>query len=115
MDGTTTKTATLSVNTTGGNGITANARYGGKPIFLALLPFSIMGMLLMNKRRSHLLMLALLLLCLLLGMVGCGGGSASSTSSGLAPGTYQVVVTAAPSTNSSQLQTMTMNLVVTQQ
>jgi hypothetical protein len=115
MDGTTTKTATLSVNTTGGNGITANARYGGKPIFLALLPFSIMGMLLMNKRRSYLLMLALLLLCLLLGMVGCGGGSASSTSSGLAPGTYQVVVTAAPSTNSSQLQTMTMNLVVTQQ
>jgi hypothetical protein len=115
MDGTTTKTATLSVNTTGGNGNTANSRYGGKPIFLALLPFTIMGMLFINKRRSYLLVLALLLLCLLLGTVGCGGGSASSTSSGLAPGTYQVVVTATPSTNSSQAQTMTMNLVVTQQ
>ena len=97
MDGTTTKTATLSVSTTGGNGTTANVRYGGKPIFLALLPFSIMGMLLINKRRSYLLMLALLLLCLLLGMVGCGAGvradqapASSSASSGLAPGTYQV-------------------------
>jgi len=116
MDGTTTKTATLSVSTTGGNGTTANARFGAKPIFLALLPFSIMGMLLINKRRSYWLAFVLLLLCLLLGMVGCGsGGASSSSSSGLAPGTYQVVVTATPSTNSSQAQTMTMNLVVTQQ
>jgi hypothetical protein len=114
MDGTTVKTATLSVSTTGGSGAMSSVRFAARPILLALLPFSMMGLLLIGQRRGYLLVLMLIVLCLLLGMVGCGGGS-SSSGSGLAPGTYQVVVTATSSVNSTQSQTMTLSLVVTPQ
>lgn len=114
MNGTSTQNVSLYVNTNGGNGTTANARFGSKPIFLALLPFSIMGMLLVNKRRGFLLALALVLLCLLFGMVGCGAGGSSS--SGVAPGgPYPVTVTATPNGNSSLAQTITLSLTVTPQ
>jgi hypothetical protein len=115
MDGTTVKTSILSVRTTGGNGAMSSARFAARPVLLALLPFSMMGLLLIGKRRGYVLALLLVALCLLLAMVGCGGGSSSSGSSGLAPGTYQVVVTATSSANSTQSQTMTLNLVVTAQ
>jgi len=55
MDGTTTKTATLYVTTNGGNGGAANStppRLFPRSIFLALLPFSVMGILLINRRRG---------------------------------------------------------------
>ena len=118
MDGTTTKTATLSVNTTGGNGVTAKSQVRGRSIFLALLPFSMMGMLLINKRRGFWLVLMLLALCLVLGAVGCGAGAASTTTSGssgggLAPGTYQVTVNA--SANGTALAPITLGLVVNPQ
>jgi hypothetical protein len=114
MDGTTVKTAILSVSTTGGSGAMSSARFVARPVLLALLPFSMMGLLLIGKRRGYLLVFMLIVVCLLFAMVGCGGGS-SSGGSGLAPGTYQVVVTATSSANSTQSQTMTLNLVVTAQ
>jgi len=115
MDGITTKTATLSVNTTGGNGATAKLRVGARSIFLGLLPFSMMGMLLISKRHDGWLVLLLLALCLLLGLAGCGAGTASSsTSSGaLAPGTYQITVTAAG--NGTTLSPIALSLVVNPQ
>ncbi len=118
MDGTTTKNATLTVNTTGGNGTTAKSQVGSRSIFLALLPFSIMGMLLIGKRRaSWLVLLLLLALCLFLGLTGCGAGAAStsaSSSSGLAPSSspYTINVTAASSTSASQSQSFALSLMV---
>lgn len=112
MDGTTVKTATLSVTTTGGKGASASSRVGAKSIFLALLPFSMMGMLLINKRRNGWLVLGLVALCLLLGLAGCGAGSGSS-SAGLAPGTYNFTLTATSS--ASATQTLNLSLVVSAQ
>jgi hypothetical protein len=117
MDGTTTKIATLTVNTSGGNGSTAK-QFGARSIFLALLPFSMMGMLLANKRRGGwLVVLLLLALCVSLGMVGCGAGSASTSttpSSGLAPSAspYTINVTAASSANPTQSQSFALSLMV---
>jgi hypothetical protein len=115
MDGTTVPTVKVYVNTTGGNGTTANSRFGARSIFLALLPFSLMGILLINKRRGIWLALTLVGLCLALGSVSCGSGSSSSTSSGLAAGSYQVVVTAAASGTPPSMQTVTLSLVVNKQ
>jgi FtsP/CotA-like multicopper oxidase with cupredoxin domain len=111
MDGTTVSTVKVYIDTTGGNGATANFRFGARSIFLALLPFSMMGMLLINKRRGFWLVLLLVGLCLVLGLAGCGASSGSSgTSAGLAPGTYHVVVTAASSGTATQ--TIPLSLVV---
>jgi len=115
MDGIKTPTVTLSVNTTGGNGTSARlapSRSSSRTIFLALLPFSMMGMLLINKRRGFWLVLILLGLCLVLGMAGCGSNSSSvSPSSPLAPGSYQVVLTAATSGGASQSVTLGLTVV----
>jgi hypothetical protein len=115
MDGIKTPTVTLSVNTTGGNGTSARlapSQSGSRTIFLALLPFSMMGMLLVNKRRGFWLVLILLGLCLVLGMAGCGSNSSSiSPSSPLAPGSYQVVLTAATSGGPSQSVTLGLTVV----
>ena len=98
MDGTTTHTVQFSVGTSGGTGTSASARpmnIGSRAIFFAVLPFSMMGMLLTKQRRGLGIVLMLLVLCLAMGMLGCAAGSASSSTSsgGLAPGTYQVTVT----------------------
>ena len=112
MNGTALPTVTVSVNTNGGNGTTATARFGSRSIFLALLPFSMMGILLINRKRGCWLALLLVVLCLLLGLVGCGTGTGSSTSGALAPGNYQVIVTAASGTTTQNIQ---LNLVVNKQ
>ncbi len=113
MDGTTIKTVTLSVSTTGGSGSMSALRPAGRSIFLALLPFSIMGMLLINKRRGSWIGLLLVALCLLLGAMSCGSGPSSGSSAKLAPGTYQTTLTATSSTKATQ--TLNLNLVVNPQ
>jgi hypothetical protein len=112
MDGTTVPTVKVYVNTNGGNGVTANVRFGARSIFLALLPFSMMGMLLINKRRGYWLALMLVTICLLLGLAGCGAGAESASSIPLAPGTYQVSVVA---TSGATTQNITLSLVVNKQ
>ncbi len=114
MDGITTKNVTLSVNTTGGNGSMSSLRPGARSIFLALLPFSMMGMLLINKRRGGWLGLLLVALCLLLGSMSCGTNSGSSSGK-LAPGTYQVNLTATSSATPASAQTVALSLVVNPQ
>jgi len=110
-----TQSISLTVNTSGGSGSSARAvppQSGARAIFLALLPFSMMGMLFMNmnKRRGMWLALGLVLLCLLLGMVGCGGGGSSS---GLSTGTYAFQLVATSS--GGEVQNIPLQLVVNQQ
>jgi hypothetical protein len=107
------QTTTLSVNTTGGSGTMAKSRVGARSIFLALLPFSMMGMLLINKRRGIWLVLLLLAMCVFLGSVGCGASSGGTSSGGLDPGTYQVTVTA--TSGGTTLPPITLSLVVNKQ
>jgi hypothetical protein len=113
MDGTTTTTVTMSVNTTGGSGGSArlaDPRFSSKPVFFALLPFTLMGILLGKRRRGFWLVMILLAICLLMGLAGCGSGTGSSSSTGpLQPGTYQVVFSG---TSSTGTQTSTLSLVV---
>jgi hypothetical protein len=117
LDGVTSPTVKLSVGTTGGNGTSAKLAPAGlaKSIFLAVLPFSMMGMLLISKRRGVLLALALTLLCLALGSASCGGSGSSGSSaasSQLAPGSYQEIFTA---TSGGTAQSVTLTLVVNKQ
>jgi hypothetical protein len=113
LDGVTAPTVKLSVDTTGGNGTAARLIPAGlaKSIFLAVLPFSFMGILLIGKRRGVLTALVLILLSLVLGSVSCGGSGSGSTtaSSQLAPGTYQVIFIA---TSGGTSQNVPLNLVV---
>jgi hypothetical protein len=108
---------TVTVNTAGGSGGYAKLASPGiraRSIFLALLPFSLMGTLLINKRRSILLALTLVVLCLLMGLASCGssGGSNSSTSALAAGNTYTATLTG---TSSGGTQTKAMSVVVTAQ
>jgi Beta-propeller repeat/Abnormal spindle-like microcephaly-assoc'd, ASPM-SPD-2-Hydin len=116
MDGITVPTVKLYVKTTGGNGGSAKSvspQLVPRSIFLALLPFSMMGMLLINKRRGIWLVLGLVVLCLLFGMAGCGGSSGSS--GGLAAGTYQVTLTGTASGSAPETQIVNLTLVVNKQ
>jgi hypothetical protein len=97
MDGTTTKTVALSINTATSTGTSSTGALhymDSRTVFFALLPFSIMGMLLTTRRQNIGLVVILLVVCLAMGMVGCGASGSSSTSGGLAPGTYTLTVTA---------------------
>jgi len=119
MDGTTSHTVTVSVYTSGGNGTSAKSiPLVPRSIFFALLPFSMMGMLLINKRRSRWLVLGLVMVCLLMGLASCGSGSGSggSSSSGkLAPGTYQVTVSATSTGTTPVTHNVLLSLVVSSQ
>jgi hypothetical protein len=118
MDGTTTHTVQFTVGTSGGNGTSARltpGQMGAGGIFFALLPFSMVGMLLTKRRRSLGLVLMLLVVCLAMGMVACGAApSATSGSSGaLAPGTYSITVTAASTGSTVVTHPLTLSLNVT--
>lgn len=115
MDGVTSHTVQLAVGTSGGNGTSAKLRSGSRSIFFALLPFTMMGMLFINKRRGFWLVLMLLGLCLVLGMVGCGtsGTGTSSNSGALAPGSYSVYVTATSTGTTVMTHNMTLTVAVT--
>jgi hypothetical protein len=116
MDGTTVKTVTLSVGTKNGSASSSRPRLLPRSIFLALLPFSVMGILLINKRRSVWLVAGLVFLCLLLGLAGCGSaGSSNSTTGDVSTGTYTFTVTATSSANASQTQSFVLTLVVAPQ
>jgi hypothetical protein len=118
MNGATASYVTVSVNTSGGSGGEAKSvapQLVPKSIFLALLPFSMVGILLIKKntRRGIWLVLGLLVLCLLFGMAGCGSGGGSS-SSGVAPGAYQFTLTGTASGGTETLK-VPLQLVVNQQ
>jgi hypothetical protein len=119
MDGTTTHTVQFTVGTSGGNGTSARltpAQLGVRGIFFALLPFSMMGMLLTKRRRGLGLVLILLVVCLALGMASCGAApsaTSGSSSGALAPGTYSITVTAASTGSTVVTHPLTLSLNVT--
>jgi uncharacterized protein YceK len=118
MDGTTTQAVKVSINTGGGSSAKLTpAEWGAKSTFLAVVPFSMMGMLLITKRRNLGLAIMLVVLALLMGMAGCGSsGSSSSSSSGpLAPGAYQVTVTAVSTGSAPVTENLVLNLQVNAQ
>jgi hypothetical protein len=88
---------------------------GARGVFFALLPFSMMGMLLTKRRRSLGLVLMLLVVCLAMVMASCGAApSATSSSSGaLAPGNYPITVTAASTGSTVVTHPLTLNVNVT--
>jgi hypothetical protein len=112
LNGTGTQSVTVTVNTADSNGSYAKLSSPGfrsRSIFLALLPFSMMGILLINKRRGIWLALTLLVLCMLMGLASCGGGGNTSTTP-LAAGTYSVTLTGSPNGGAPSA---TMSVVVT--
>jgi hypothetical protein len=119
MDGSTVQPVTLIVGTTGGSGTGAKSvapRLIPRSIFFALLPFSLVGMLLIKKRRGSWLALMLVVICLLMGMTACGGSnSTSSSDSGLAPASYEVDFTATSSADAANPQTIKLTLIVSKQ
>ncbi len=112
MDGTTSHTTTLSVPT---GGTSARLHRGSSLYYFALLPFGVLGVLLLGARhgRRRLLLLTLLAVCLVLAWAGCSSGASSGGSSGLAPGSYSVVVTATSTGSTPDTHTLTLSLVVT--
>jgi hypothetical protein len=114
MDGTSTKGVTLTVNTGGGSGTTAQHRRVPEQIFFALLPISFFGVLISARRRGFRLAFLLITLALVMGMAACGGGGSSSSSSGLSPNNSPFTITF-NATSSAGEQTTKLTLVVTAQ
>jgi len=118
MDGSNSQVVTLLVGTTGGSGAGAKSvrpQLIPRSIFFALLPFSIVGILLINKRRGYMLALMLVVICLLLGMSACGGSNSSGSSNGLAPGSYQIAFVATSNAATPTTVTYSLTLVVSSQ
>jgi hypothetical protein len=95
VSGTTSYSATVTVNVPAGNTISVTELIKPGRLLATLLPFGGIGLVLAGRRRRWLLVLGLAV-WLALGMVACGGGGSSSGSS--AP---QVTITATPQSGGS--------------
>ena len=118
MDGTTTKTTSLTVATKSGSAALRPAErpslHAAGGLFYALLPFTILGAVLFGRRAGWKAVAVVLAICLVMFMVSCGSGSSSSSGgSSLAPGSYAVTVTATSSGPTVTTVTTTLQLVVT--
>jgi hypothetical protein len=118
MDGTTTKTTTLTVATKSGSAALRPAErpslHAAGGVFYALLPFTILGAVLFGRRAGWKAVAVVLAICLVMFMASCGSGSSSSSgSSSLSPGSYAVTVTATSSGPTVTTVTTTLQLVVT--
>jgi hypothetical protein len=97
MDGTTSKTATVTVNVPAGSsgggsgGTRTGSLHWGVPF--GALPFCA-ALTLFGKRRRRWITLLLVAFGLVLVCTGCGGGGSNGASSGMTPGSYSVTVTA---------------------
>ena len=113
MDGTSSPSATVTLTIVGGSGgnITKQAelRHGPRAIFASILPFGMLGMVAVGRRRRTMLVLLLVLFGTVLFSVNCGGGS---TSGGIQPGTYQVTVTGAATGANAVSHSTTVSLTV---
>lgn len=107
---------TVTVNTAASSSRLARPSLRSRFIFLAVLPFSFFGMLLIRKRRGTWLGLTLLALCLLMGLASCSSGSSSSSNgSALPAGTYTLNLTGTANTQPAQTSSATLTLVVNAQ
>jgi hypothetical protein len=118
MDGNSIPSVTATVTIAGSGGTppvkTGDLRHGLK-MFESVLPFCVMGVVVVGRKRR---MIAMLLGVLLVGVIftaSCGGGGSSltSNSNSMTPGVYQVTVTGTStgtgSLTHSVVVTMTVN------
>jgi hypothetical protein len=119
MDGTSIPKATITLNIAGSSNQTlpntGELRQGPRPIFASIFPIGMFGMVVAGgmggrKRRAVILLLFVVLAMVLLS-IGCGTNGASTKSS-IAPGTYQVTVTAATSGTNAVSHSVTISLTV---
>jgi hypothetical protein len=120
VSGTSAATSTVTVTLPSASGSSSTNTPKGASLhrrgpWNALLPFSVFGFALIGGRRRSWLPLLLLALCFALMLAGCGGGSAGSSASTptLAPGNYNLTVTATY-TGAASPHVLTVTLQVTQ-
>jgi Abnormal spindle-like microcephaly-assoc'd, ASPM-SPD-2-Hydin/Beta-propeller repeat len=83
-----------------------------------LLPFGLVGMTVVGKNRRLMMLLLVVLIGAMLVTISCGGGasggsgSSNSATASLAPGTYQVSITAACASGGTTSHTITIPMTV---
>jgi hypothetical protein len=102
VSGTTSYTATVTVNVPAGNTITIAGLQRPARLLATLLPFGAIGLVFAGRRRRWLLLLGLAL-CLAVGLVACGGGGSSSSQ-------QKVTITATPQTGTAQAITVALSI-----
>jgi hypothetical protein len=120
MDGTSIPSAAVTVTISGSGSSTGlpksigELRHGPRPIFASILPFGLLGMVMVGRKRRTAIVLLLVLLGTVLFSVNCGSGSGSGSTShtNLAPGTYQVTVTGASTGANALSHSSTVTLTV---
>ena len=115
MDGTSVPSSTITITISGsGNGNLPRSigelRHGGRPIFATILPFGMIGLVAVGRKRRVMFVLLLVLLGTVLFSVNCG--SQGSSAPAIAPGSYQVTVTAASSGSNAVSHSATVTLTV---
>lgn len=119
MDGTSTPTSKITVTIGGSTSQnlpnTTELRHGPRPIFASIFPVGMFGMVVAGgvggRKRRAMILLVLVVLGTVLLSVSCGTNGAN-TKSTIAPGTYQVTVTAASSGASALSHSTTISLTV---
>ncbi|HEX7958504.1 MAG TPA: SBBP repeat-containing protein [Terriglobales bacterium] len=105
-----TVTVTIAQTSTGTGPRSAELMHGSRPFFASILPFGVLGMVAIGRKRRTKLLVLLVLLGTVLFSVNCGGSGGSTQ--GMAPGNYQVTVTAATSGSSAITHSTVITLTV---
>ena len=102
-------TVTLSVGSNNGGNLprTGELRQNHPPIFAAILPFGLLGLVAAGRKRRTMFLLMLVLLGIVLFSVNCG---TNGSNGGITPGTYQVTVTGASTGSNAVSHSTTVTL-----
>jgi hypothetical protein len=116
MDGTSVPSVAVTVTISGAGGTPvrgAENRHGPRAIFATVLPFCIIGLTLVGKKRRLTFLLLVMLIGTMLLTVSCAAGSSiSSNANKMTPGTYQVTITAASTGTGATSHTLTVPMTV---
>ena len=120
MDGTSSPTSKITLAISGSSSQTlpntTELRQGPRPIFASIFPVGMFGMVVAGgvsgRKRRAMILLVLVVLGAVLLSVSCGTNGANSTKNAIAPGTYQITVTAASSGASALSHSTTVSLTV---
>ncbi len=99
MDGTSIPSVavTVSIAASGGGGTPPNKgasiKYGPRAIFATVLPFCLLGMVVIGKKRRMMLLLLVVLIGTMLFSASCANNNGSNRTTTVLPGVYQVTIT----------------------